>query len=63
MTLLSDENHPVVLFASFTSAKQEVSFVINNLLFMPTSIMLLRVKQGSFGHTEPVFDISLNYVY
>lgn len=63
MTLLSDENHPVVLFASFTSAKQEVSFVINNLLFMPTLILLLRIKQGRFGHSEPVFDISLNYVY
>jgi len=63
MTLLSDENHPVVLFASFTSAKQEVSFVINNLLFMPTSVMLLREKQETSGHTEPVFDISLNYAY
>jgi len=63
MTLLSDENHPVVLFASFTSAKQEVSFVINKLFFMPKSAIVFKAKQETFGHTEPVFDISLNYVY
>ena len=63
MTLLSDENHPVLLFASFTSAKQEVSFVINNLLIMPTSILLVKAKQVACRHDEPVFDIPLNYVY
>ncbi len=63
MTLLSDENHPVVLFASFTSAKEEVSFVINNLLFMPLSIVLVGAKREPFGYTGQVSDISLNYVY
>jgi len=63
MTLLSDENHPVVLFASFTSAKQEVSFVTDNLLIMSSSIQLLKLKQGSCRLDEPVFYIPLNYAY
>jgi len=63
MTLLSDENHPVVLFASFTSDKQEVSFVINNLLIMPNSKLLVKARQVAIRHGEPVFDNPLNYVY
>jgi hypothetical protein len=63
MTLLSDENHPVVLFASFTSAKQEVSFVVNNLLFMPLSVNILRGKQRSLWHIEPAFVIHLSYAH
>ncbi len=63
MTLLSDENHPVVLFASFTSDKQEVSFVINNLLIMPNSKLLVKARQVTCRHGEPVFDNPLNYVY
>jgi hypothetical protein len=34
MTLLSDENHLILLFLSFTSFVQEVSFVLNNLLYL-----------------------------